>query len=213
MQRLIEAAKTEEESKKAFITKSVKRNISELNKYSKGQKGLRDFIESLNDDVEWLSIDIPTQDIDHRISTRTNLDITQTIELNQDYNNKLDRYVRHTGTSRSSAIRLCIVKELYNRRSVLNESNSDKIESTWLEVRKQLMMSNQMLVDILSYHLEHKSIESKLSIIELKNLRYIRDAYRKIKDTSAYDVIEDHRDGDYIIEILNEIESFVDAKA
>jgi predicted DNA-binding protein len=214
MQRVIESAiESQIKNKKTFIQDSVTHNIEEIVSYVEGQKSLRDFILNLNDNVEWLHMEPPNYNIRDRIELENELVVNSKINLNDTTEDMVKAASRYTGEPKSSIIRVCIIKELYNNRDQLVKTNADTITDVWMSIRRKFKVSVEMLINKLYFNLEQEFINSKIGRIEeIGNLMAIRDFYQKFKQTEGYQAMSQHHKGAKVINILKEVEEFIDGK-
>lgn len=212
MQMLIEETMNSlVENKKRFIETSVRKNITDILDKVEGQKGLRDFISRLNSNVEWLNINRPDYNIVDDISSGADLNIVQKMEISSEVLDKVKSCVRYSGLSKSSIIRICSIKELFNRREELSQSDRYKVEDVWIEIDMKLDAANDMLIDSLSYNITKNLIESKMNRgIEIKNLMGMRDAYNKFKQTKGSDIMSKCSKGIELHQIFEDIEEHIE---
>jgi len=214
MQRVIESAiESQIKNKKKFIQDSVAHNIGEIVSYVEGQKSLRDFILNLNDNVEWLHMEPPDYNIRDRIELENELVVNTKINFDNKTEHMVKAASRYTGEPKSSITRICIIKELYDNRQQLVKTNSNTITDVWMSIRRKFKVSVEMLVNKLYFNLEHEFINSKIGrISEVGNLMAIRDFYQKFKQTEGYKEMGEYDKGVKVINILEEVEKFIDAK-
>lgn len=212
MQRAIEEAiENQIKNKKTFVEESVKYNIDDIIKYTKGQKSLRDFIMDLNDTVDWMHMNPPSLDVKDKLKHNADLDISQSLELNNETDEKLKGASRYINMSKSSIIRMCTIKQLYNNREDLMGGNKRKIEDVWLSTVRKIKIGNRKLVDKLYYNLEEEYINKMMERPEqLLNFMNVSDAYKKFKNTEGCEYMKSSTDGQEVINILEDIVKHVE---
>lgn len=214
MQRIIESAiENQIKNKKAFIEDSVTHNIDDIVSFVEGQKSLRDFILDLNDNVDWLHIEPPEYNIRDRVELEDDLVVNTKISFNQQTDDMLKAASRYTGEPKSSIIRICVIKELYNNKDNLVKTNADTIEDIWISIRRKFKVSIEKLVNELYFNLEPMLIRSKIGRIEeVGNLMSMRDFYEKFKETDGYNTMIEYQKGQQVDDILREVKEFVDGE-
>jgi len=214
MQRIIESAIEDQiKNKKAFIEDAVTYNIADIVSFVEGQKSLRDFILDLNDNVEWLHIEPPEYNIRDRIDLEDDLVVNTKISFDEQVNDMLKAASRYTGEPKSSFIRICIIKELYNNKDKLVKTNADTVTDIWVSIRRKFKVSVEKLVNELYFNLEPVLVDSKIGRIEeVGNLMSIRDFYEEFKTTDGYEAMIEYEKGEQIDRELMKVKEFVDSK-
>lgn len=214
MQRIIESAiENQIKNKKTFIEDAVTHNVADIVSYVEGQKSLRDFILNLNDNVDWLHIKPPEYNIRDRVELEDDLVVNTKISFKQQTDDMLKAASRYTGEPKSSIIRICMVKELYNNKDELVKTNADTIEDIWTSIRRKFKVSVEKLVNELYFNLEPMLVRSKIGRIEeVGNLMPIRDFYEEFKETDGYSTMMEYQKGQQVDDILKEVKEFVDSK-
>lgn len=188
-------------SKAEFVRQAVVNSVDYIHKQLKGQKSIRDFIEYIDEDIEWIDIKLPNSNIQCKIEADRDLSSYLETELPQETIDKLNACSRSSGFSRSSIIRACVIKELYNNKGVLADGKQMKIEQRWTEIDRKIKASNLKLVDRLYYCFEEKFILNKATNeLEAKNMFYLKEHYKEFKGTEGYKYVKEQDRGKQFIE-------------
>lgn len=173
---IVDAGKSR--SKAEFVRQAIVNNVDYIHKQLKGQKNIRDFIEYIDEDIEWVDIKLPDSDIQCKIEADRDLSSYLTTELSEDNIDKLNSCSRSSGFSRSSIIRACVIRELYKNKELLTEGKQVKIEQRWTDIDRKVKSSNLKLVDELYYCFQEQFIMTKATDdLEVKNMFYLEEHY------------------------------------
>jgi len=123
---IVDAGKSR--SKAEFVRQAIANNVDYIHKQVKGQKNIRDFIEYIDEDIEWVDIRLPDSDIQCKVEAQRDLSEYLMTELSHDNIHKLNSCSRSSGFSRSSIIRACVIRGLYNNKGMLTEGKQVKVE-------------------------------------------------------------------------------------
>jgi len=212
MQRLVsEVAHSRSIKKRELIESFISTNGYEIAELSKGQKSLRDFILNLNQFVDWFNAKPPDLNIDDSIDNESNLSAVQKVSLNSADDDILNSCSRYTGESKSSIIRLCIIKGLYNNKEILNDTKAKRVTDLWTSAKRKLKTATEMMIASLHCNLERDFIEAKMeSKREYGNLASMADEYKCFKSKEGYEMMLSHLYGDSVNEIFEDIVEHVD---
>ena len=204
MNKLVKDTKPLHQPKQKFIEEAVEANVCDIISYAEGQNSLREFIEAVDSSVDWLYIDVPNQSIQDRLDDTSDLTVSQHLGLDDDIVDKVDAASKYTGTSRSSVIRICVIKQLYEKDDNLVRTDKMEVEDLWLDIRRKLKMAGKMMVDRLYYNLEYEYVVSKRQNIEgLAQLVSLRDRYLELKGTKGYELMMSYEEGRKVDETLS----------
>jgi hypothetical protein len=196
---------TTSHNKKRFCSASVDNNVEWLQSLLKGQRPLYHFISDLNDDVDWLNMDISEDYVKAKSQVDKDLDVVRTSELHGELQSKVSWCAESSGVSRSAVIRICVIKELNSNRDVLSEAKSMQITERWLEIKSKIQLRTKKLVDELYYNFTTDYVKHKLGQdIEAKNMKIISSHYQTFKDTEGYDTLTNHDRGKAVLKVFNE---------
>lgn len=213
MQRIIEEVISNHpmyDTKSRFIRESIETKIYDISELISGQKGIRDFLAYLEEDVDWVYRNQYNTDITGKIDKDKDTPVVGNTDINPDKNEILKKCSRSSKLSKSSIIRICMIKNLYDMRDMLNKSNKLKIEERWLFIRSQLLRVKTMLINDLYFALDKEFVESKIeSDMEERNLFHIKQHYKRFKNTNGYSYVEDTDKGQELIDILDKVESHI----
>jgi len=214
MQRVIESATENQlKNKKSFIEDAVAHNIGDIVGLIEGQKSLRDFILDLDSSVDWLHMKPPEYKIRDRVELEDDLVVNTKISLKQEVNNMVKAASRYTGEPKSSIVRICIIKQLYENKDELVRENEDTIEDIWTDIRRKFKVCVERLVNELYFNLEPVFVRTKIGKMkEIGNLMAIRDFYGEFKESDGYRVMKDYEKGQRVDDVLKEVKEFVDRK-
>jgi hypothetical protein len=200
---IVEAGKSR--SKAEFVRQATVNNVDYIHNKLKGQKNIRDFIEYIDEDIEWVDIKIPDSQVQCKIEPNRDLSEYLMTELSKDYIDKLNNCARSSGFSRSSIIRACVIRELYSNKDLLTEGKQLKVEQRWTEIDRKVKSSNLKLVDQLYYCFQEQFIMAKATDeLEVKNMFYLEEHYKDFKGTAGYKYMKEKERGK---KSINNIES------
>lgn len=193
-------------SKKQFCTSAVENNIEWLEKSLKGQRKIYHLVSNLNDDIEWLNMDVSGDYLTAKAHVNKDLDVVRTLDLNDDTHGKVGWCAESSAMSRSAVIRLCVIKEVYHNRDMLNEARSIQVSERWLEIKSKVRLRTEKLIDELYYNFSTEYVEHKLqSDLEAKNLMILSSHYKTFKHTEGHDVMLEYDRGRTVVNTLDSL--------
>lgn len=192
-------------NKKQFCTTSVRNNVDTLKSWLKGQRDIYHFISDLNDDIEWLNMDISENYVTAKTQVSKGLDVIRTSDLNQQTQSKVSWCAESSGISKSAVIRLCVIKEIYQNRKSLNVARSMQVSERWLEIKSKIQLRTEKLIDELYYNFSTEYVKHKLGLqIEAKNIKIVSSHYDLLKNSDGYDIMLSYERGETVINILEQ---------
>jgi len=212
MQRLVnEVADSKSIRKQTLIENFISKNAYEIAELSKGQKSLRHFILNLNQFVDWFNVEPPELNVTGSIDKESNLSTVQKVSLNNTDEDLLNSCSTYTGESKSSIIRLCIIKGLYDNKKVLNNTKAKRISDLWTSAKRKLKTATKMMVTALDCSLEREFIEAKMETRrEFDNLASMADEFNDFKQKEGYSRMLSYRCGDNIDQMFKDIVDHVE---
>lgn len=194
-------------TKSEFVAMSIEDNIMDINKKLRGQKNIKDFIKELNSDVEWINIKIPDNSIHPRLEVDAKLDVRYKTDVEDDKYSILKRCSRSSGLSKSSIVRICMMKKCYDMRSMLPDVKQRKVETRWGDIKRKLDINNMMLIDKLYYYFSTEDyIQDKVyDDMEIKNVYYLKEHYKQFKNSAGYECMTENERGKKVIGVLESI--------
>jgi len=207
MQLIIEEIinKSHFNSKSGFKKHSVENNIEEINSLVSGQKSIRDFISRLNQDVKWINIGISESDIENKLEISQDLGGSRKIEISDEKYDILRSCSRSSGITESGLIRICIIKESYRMRKILEESSELRLEQRWLTIKRKLNKANDLLIQKLYFSIDSDLVKERSSRdIEKTNVFYLNEHYQRFKDSAGHNYMKNTKEGKKIINVIED---------
>jgi len=132
--------------------------------------------------------------------------IYQKLTLDNHINDMVKAASRYTGEQKSTIVRICVIKELYNNRDKLVRTNEQTIRNLWENTKRKFDVGIEMLVNKLYLNLEPNFVKNKIGRIdEIGNLMSIRDFYEKFKNTQGYNAMLEYKRGNKVDATLKEV--------
>ena len=194
-------------TKSEFVAESVQENIMGINEDLRGQKNIKDFMKELNSDVEWINMKIPNNSIHPRFEVNDSLDVRYKTDIRDKEYDILKKCSRSSGMSKSSIVRICMMKKCYDMRSMLSDVKQRKIEDRWNDIKRKLSISNVMLIDRMYYYFFTEDyIQNKIDDdMEIKNVYYLKEHYKEFKNSAGYECMSESERGKKIINVLESV--------
>jgi hypothetical protein len=196
-------------TKQGFKRHSVENNIQSINSLISGQKNIRDFISRLNQDVEWVNVTMPKSDIEDRLEINQELGGSRELKLDEDKYDLLRSCSRCSAISKSGLIRICMIKEIYRMRELLEESSELKVEQRWLTIKRKLNTANDLLIQKLYFSIDSDLVKKRAKRdIEKTNVFYLKDHYSRFNGSVGYKYMQNTEKGEKITRVVeNAIEN------
>lgn len=198
-------------SKKEFTEIAINSHVSEILELLSGYKDLVYFAKNLDDDIEWLDIQVSDSNINTKLIEDKNLSCQLYAELDENTEGILARASSISSLTKSDIARACLLKELYeNSREILQEPSYRRVSKRWGAVRVDIEMSNRVLIDNLKHFIDTDFVKKNIEQEDqMHNLRDITHHYQEFKGTKGYETMTEYESGQKVIEILERIENKV----
>lgn len=192
-------------TKQGFKQYSVENNIENINSLISGQKNIRDFISRLNQDVEWINVSIPNSNIEDKLEIDQSLGGSRKLKVDNDKYDVLRSCSRCSAISESGLIRICMIKEVYRMRKLLEESSELKVEQRWLTIKRKLNTANDLLIQKLYFSVDSDLVKERSKRdIEKTNVFYLNDHYSRFKDSIGHKYMKKTKEGKKIIQVIED---------
>jgi hypothetical protein len=191
-------------NRKKLVSIAAKQHVSWFKSTLEGQKPIQDFVSDLDDDVQWLNLDVSHDYVNTQLQVDSDLDVIRTCDMNSETEAKVNWCASASSISKSGVLRLCVLKQMHNNKALLDEARKMKITERWLQTKNKLKSRTERLIDELYYSFTNQYTQHKLtSDLEKKTRLVIKSHYSRFKETEGFNVLEQHTRGQQVIDVLD----------
>jgi hypothetical protein len=215
-------------SKRTFLSYAVSCNIGYLQSQIEGQKSIRQFASYVNQDIDWVEIDIGDFRINTKLIQTGNLRESPTkLDLNEKTEKLLRQVSSYSNLSRSQVVRLCVIRALYDvygdfysdvqagkelrdyeNVSDLNSGNIRLVEQRWMDLRKKIQNELPAVTFKLYQELcDDSIIEYARRKSEMTVTLQLMNHYEEFQGSTGYNKLQETEHGR---EIIDQLETVVD---